>query len=70
MSAELWAMLGVMFSIIVQSAVVARWAGKWQERLERITLDVSDLRKWKHKEVTSFMTAVKVRLGLLEQGDK
>lgn len=67
MSAELWAILGVLVAIIAQTTIAAKWAGKWQERLERLTIDVSDLRRWKHGEVTGFMTSTKVRLGMLEQ---
>lgn len=67
MTPELWGMVGVILAIIVQTVIGAKWAGKWQERLERVTLDVSDLRRWKHSEVTGFMQDTKLRLGLLEQ---
>lgn len=67
MSAELWGILGIFVAILAQTGLGFKWAGKWQERLERLTLDVGDLRRWKHGEVTGFMQSTQLRLGLLEQ---
>lgn len=57
----------ILVALLGQTLLAARWAGKWQERLERVSTDVGDLRKWKHREVTGFMSSTNLRLGLLEQ---